>query len=97
MCLILTAAAAVITTIIWYFKFNDRKYKLGTLALMYWGASIMWSVDGIFSVIDGEGFFNMSADDALLGVIIIVCGIAAWLALLLADNIKSKKKEISGK
>lgn len=93
MCLILTAVAAVIATIIWYFKLRDRKYKFASLVLMYWGASIMWSVDGVFSVMDGEGFFNMSADDALLGALVIVCGIIAWLAIFLFSNLKAKKSK----
>ena len=39
MCLIITAFAAVITTLIWYFKAHDKSIKVGLLALMYWGAS----------------------------------------------------------
>lgn len=94
MCLVLTTFAAVFTTVIWYFKANDRKYKLGTLALMYWGASLMWFVDGIYSVIGNEDFFTLTADDAFLGVVIIAIGLIAWLVMLLAtdpDNVFLRK------
>lgn len=88
MCLILTVFAAITATVIWYFKLNDRKYKMGTLALMYWGASIMWFVDGIFAAAEGEGFFDLSVDDALLGLVIIAIGLIAWLVLLLFNDPK---------
>lgn len=84
MCLIITAFAAVIASILWYFGSGSK--KLGTLALMYWGAALMWSVDGIFSVLEGEGFFNFSADDALLGIVVVFCGLIAWLLLPLWDS-----------
>ncbi len=99
MCLILTTFAAIFATIIWYFKANDRKYKVGTLSLMYWGASIMWFVDGIYSVIGGEAFFDLSVDDALLGLVIIAIALIAWLVLLLISDPKNvflpKKKNIT--
>ncbi len=86
MCLVITAFAAVITTIVWYFKASDRKIRLGALALMYWGAALMWLVDGFFAVAEGEAFLDLSANDALLGLVIVLCGLVAWvLMLLLAD------------
>ncbi|MEZ4357497.1 MAG: hypothetical protein R2876_02545 [Eubacteriales bacterium] len=88
MCLIITAFAAVITTIIWYFKAHDKELKLGVLSLMYWGASLMWLVDSIFCVIEGEPFFDLSVDDALLGVVIVLSGLIAWLLILLFNDPK---------
>lgn len=79
MCLIITAVAAAAATALW--RFSSGGGRLGTLALMYWGAALMWSVDGIFSVLEGGGFFDLSADDALLGAVVVLCGIAAWLVL----------------
>lgn len=88
MCLIMTVFAAVAATIVWYFKLNDRKYKMGTLALMYWGASAMWFVDCIFSAADGEKFFNLSLNDAILGLVIIAAGLIVWLICLLFNDPK---------
>lgn len=45
MTLLITAFAAVITTIVWYSSEKSRNLKIGTLALAYWGASLMWLVD----------------------------------------------------
>lgn len=89
MCLMMTAFAAVITTLVWYFKVSDKKLMLGTLALMYWGATIMWFVDGLFCVAEGESFFDLSVSDALLGVLIVLCGLIAWVLMLI---IKDPKK-----
>ena len=87
MCLIITAFAAVVTTIVWYFKAHD-KAMLGVLALMYWGATIMWLVDSIFCVVGGEPFFDISADDALLGLVIVLGGLVAWVIILLYNDPK---------
>ena len=47
MTLLIAVFAAVITTIIWYTNDKRSQLKLGTLALMYWGASLMWMVDAV--------------------------------------------------
>lgn len=83
MCLVITAFAAVITTLVWYFRAHERALGLGTLALMYWGAALMWLVDGFFVVAEGEAFLDLSANDALLGVVVVLCGLAAWALMLL--------------
>jgi hypothetical protein len=86
MCLIITAFAAVIATAVWYFRLNEPKAHVGTLALMYWGASLMWSVDGVFRVVDGENFFALSLNDAALGAVIVLCALVAWIVMLLYSD-----------
>ncbi|MEG1683818.1 MAG: hypothetical protein RR295_08300 [Oscillospiraceae bacterium] len=87
MCLMITAFAAVVATILWYFKPELKKEaKLGMLALMYWGAALMWTVDGFFCVAAGEGFLELSLNDALLGAVIVLCGLIAWVVSLLLSN-----------
>ena len=54
MCLIITAAAAAFSAVLWRFKFRDPKYKFINLVFMYFGAALMWSVDGIFSVAEKQ-------------------------------------------
>lgn len=88
MCLIMTTFAAVVTTLVWYFKANQKELKLGMLALMYWGAAIMWLVDAFYGVAEGEPFFDLSADDALLGLVIVLCGLVAWVVSLLISDPK---------
>lgn len=97
MCLIITAFAAVITTAVWYFKAHDRKIRLGALALMYWGAALMWLVDGFFAVAGGEAFLDLSADDALLGLVIVLCGLVAWVVMLLCSDPKGVFRSFQAK
>lgn len=85
MCLLITAAAAAISTALR--RLGSGGKRLGTLALMYWGAALMWSVDGVFSVLEGGDFLDLSADDALLGAVVVLCGIAAWLILPLWNKL----------
>lgn len=88
MCLIITLLAAVVSTLIWYFNSNRKHLKLGTLTLMYWSASLMWTVDGIFCIANGEPFLDLSGNDALLGLVVVLCGTAAWALMLVTRNIK---------
>ncbi|MCR4717870.1 MAG: hypothetical protein K5656_11900 [Lachnospiraceae bacterium] len=90
MCLIITACAAAITAALYFTKYSDEKYNLLMLVLMYLSASLMWSVDGIFSVIGGESFFDMSANDALLGLLVVVAGAALWAVTLIINKVKKQ-------
>jgi hypothetical protein len=90
MILLLTTIAAVVTTIIWY-KNEQSKLSLGTLSLMYWGASIMWFIDAIFEYAkEGAEYFNQPfADvfnDLLLGVCVVVLGLLIWLAIIIIKD-----------
>ena len=76
MTLLTTVFAAIICTVIWYKNENARSLKVGTLVLMYWGASLMWLIDCIFSAAGGEGFFDISMEDTILGIIILAAGFA---------------------
>ena len=91
MTLLITVIAAVITTGIWYFKANDKKYMVGRLALMYWGAALMWSVDAVFEFIElGEAYFTPAPadmiNDSFLGVSVVTLGLVIWLVMLLAKD-----------
>ena len=82
MTLIITLLAAAIATIAWYVAGPNSQMKIGVLALMYWGAGLMWTVDGIASLLEGAAMI----DDALLGLVIVTTGLIAWaLYLLLKD------------
>lgn len=86
MCMLMTLLAAVIATVTWYVTAPKRNLYLGTLSLMYWGAGLMWLVDGVFCVIEGGSFLDLSVNDVLLGALIILCGLAVWLVVLLRRN-----------
>jgi hypothetical protein len=78
MCLIITVAAAVIATLLYLFKSSLKNSTFAALPLFYWGASLMWTVDGIFNLKNGEAFCEISLNDTMLGLLIAVCGIAAF-------------------
>lgn len=75
---IITALAAIVTTILWY-KMPQNKYRLSTLCLIYWGATFMWFVDHIMAFfIEGGEFFEITMDATLLGITVVLCGLVAW-------------------
>ena len=74
MTLLVTVFAAIISTILWYQKENRKELRLGTLSLMYWGASIMWFVDAI--------------NDLFLGLSVVAFGLIIWLVILLIQDPK---------
>lgn len=78
MCEIMTIIAALICTALFYVQKKngkkDRSLVLGML--MFWGASLMWLIDCIFSAAGGEGFFDISMEDTILGIIVLAAGFA---------------------
>ena len=91
MTLLVTVFAAVICTVIWYKNAPDTSMQLGTLCLMYWGASIMWLVDAIveYSEIGADFFMQDAADmlnDMYLGLSVVALGLIIWLAILLIKD-----------
>ncbi len=93
MTLLITAFAAIIATVAWYNVKADR--KLGTLALMYWGAALMWLVDSVVEYIEaGAEFFTPAADDMIndsyLGLSVVVLGLIIWTVVLLVKDPEGK-------
>jgi hypothetical protein len=80
-CLLITLAAAIAATLAWRLRGRGGGSRLDTLALMYWGAALMWTVDGFFNLAEGEPFFDLSPGDAQLGLLVAAAGLLAWLAL----------------
>ena len=104
MCLVITVLMAAVFSVLFIVSkrntgaekshgFALRKFSqpLFTTMLAFWAAAIMWSVDGIANVAGGEPFLDLSKEDALLGVIIALCGLALSAVLSLL-NTKSQKK-----
>lgn len=95
MTLVITIFAALISTIIWYFNDSKNNYKLGTLSLIYWGASLMWFIDFIFEYAElkADYFVQEIADiisDSLLGICVVALGLLAWVIILLVKDPKKK-------
>ena len=93
MTLLTTVFAAIICTVIWY-KNNERaQLHLGTLCLMYWGASLMWLADAIFEYAElgAESFVPAPLDmlnDFYLGLSVVALGLIIWLVILLIKDPK---------
>lgn len=96
MCLLMTVFAALVFTVLWAVsKKQERECKsFRTTLLMFWAASLMWSVDGIASVLGGESFFDISVSDTILGTIVLVCGLVVF-AFLFAKERRATKQSIN--
>lgn len=99
MTLMITVIAAIVATVVWYVSEQRDTYKLGTLSLIYWGASLMWLMDFVFEYAELKAdYFNQAIpdilNDALLGIAVVALGLIAWLIILLIKDPKSvfKKK-----
>ncbi len=95
MTLLITVFAAATATIFWYNTKADR--KLGTLALMYWGASLMWLVDAVVEYIEtGAEFFEQAPaemlNDTYLGLSVVALGLVIWLVILIVKDPEGKVK-----
>ena len=91
MTLLTTVFAAIICTIIWYKNLPNRELKVGTLGLMYWGASLMWFIDAVFEYNEmGAEFFTPEPLDMLndffLGISVVALGLIIWLVILLIKD-----------
>ena len=95
MTLLTTVFAALISSIIWYRKEEARKLQVGTLSLMYWGASLMWLVDSVVEYIEaGAEFFTPALEDLVndfyLGLSVVALGLVIWLVVLLVRDPQGK-------
>lgn len=89
--------AAIISTIIWYKTAPKSEMKIGTLCLIYWGASLMWFVDAVFEYAEiGAEYFNPAPADMLndfyLGLSVIAFGLIIWLVILFVKDPKGVVK-----
>ncbi len=99
MTLLTTVFAAIICTYIWYKNEEARSLKVGTLCLMYWGASIMWLVDAIFAYAEegADSFVPAPLDmlnDLYLGLSVVALGLIIWLVIVLVRDPKGVVKSI---
>ena len=92
MCLIITACTAAAFTLAFFMKKKSGgDYKSVFMAmLMFWAASLMWSMDGVASVLEGEGFFDLSIEDTILGTIIAFSG----LLVFIVHSLWQKRKRV---
>ena len=99
MTLLTTVFAAIISTVIWYRKEEARVLKVGTLSLMYWGASLMWLIDAVFEYAElgAESFVPAPLDmlnDLYLGLSVVALGLIIWLVIIFVRDPKGVVKNI---
>lgn len=91
MCELMTILAAVVFTVLYLkFRLSTVSKSLFNTMLMFWGAALMWSVDCVFSWKEGEGFFDLSREDAILGGIILACGLAFFAVSAAVERKRSR-------
>lgn len=93
MTLLVTAAAAAVSTVVWYMNENRNLYRLGTLSLIFWGATLMWFVDFIaeYTELRADYFSPEPSEvlnDLILGLAAVVIGFIAWLIFLVFKDPK---------
>ena len=91
MCLILTALAAIVSTVVWYCSATAREVKVSVLCWLFWGAAIMWLVDLVFEYAEEgakvfEPEFADVLNDSLLGLAVITISLVIWIAVLLVRD-----------
>ena len=93
MCEIITILTAIIFTALYFIQKNNgtAKKSVFTAMLMFWGAAVMWAVDGIASVAGGESFFDISMEDTILGAIILASGLLIFAILSLIEKRKAAR------
>lgn len=97
MTLLISVFAAIICTVIWYKKAPRDEMRVGKLALMYWGASLIWLADAIYEYAElgAEYFVPAAADmlnDAYLGAAVVALGLVIWLVCLFIKDPSGKVK-----
>ena len=97
MTLLITVFAAVITTLLWYTRKNDDM-QLGFLAFMFWGASLMWTVDAVFEFAELRADYFAPAledmiNDSFLGLSVVALALVIWLVRLLIKDPKGVVRE----
>ena len=87
MCTLMTAFSALILALINIYK---KSRFLATLIFIYSSAAIMWFVDAIFAKINEGEFFDLSLDDAKLGLLVLASGLALAFLVHISLLLKSK-------
>jgi len=90
MWLVTTGVSAVSVTILNFFL--PKKLKLGFLALMLWGSTIMILIDHLLGY-EGGAFLEKTTDGliksgASLGLVMLIPVLAIWLISLLITNLR---------
>ena len=96
MTLLICVFAAIIATVKWYQRKDDSMMS-GVPCVLFWGASLMWLGDAVFTYAElGAEVFTHAAEDilndAFLGLSVVALGLILWLIILLIKDPKGVVK-----
>ncbi|MFH1404298.1 MAG: hypothetical protein ABIH11_08530 [Candidatus Altiarchaeota archaeon] len=87
--------AAILVTAVW--AYTPKKYKLGDLALMLWGLSIMVFIDHVLGY-EGGPFIEMEAgglieSGTVLGLAMLIPVFIIWEIQLVISKLKNEVQQ----
>ena len=83
MTLLISVFAAIISTAVWYFCAERKKYLLNVPCYIFWGASVMWFVDAVFEYSELKtAYFTPAPEDMLNDAL----GLIVWIIILLIKD-----------
>lgn len=88
MCLLLTDVAAIICYLA--HLVTKKNFFLRDLFIIYASATIIWSVDMLFLIIEGEPPLDLSLDDTKLGLLVLFFGLVLALAIKATKTMKTR-------
>ncbi len=86
MWIISTSLAAIVVTALWYIKDPQGRYKLNTLSLMLWGATLMMFVDGMMGYISEGSFLDINLTPMMLALVLVIVALIVWEIILLITD-----------
>jgi hypothetical protein len=86
MWIISTSLAAIVVTALWYIKDPQGRYKLNTLSLMLWGATLMMFVDGMMGYISEGSFLDINLTSMMLALVLVIVALIVWEIILLITD-----------
>lgn len=98
MTLLISIFAAVVSTLVWYVSDKAKLLNTSLLCYMFWGASLMWTVDAIAEYIElGAEYFTPPIEDmvndAFLGFSVVALALVIWIvSILIKDPMHNIKK-----
>ncbi|MEM3399794.1 MAG: hypothetical protein QXP42_03095 [Candidatus Micrarchaeia archaeon] len=83
MWLVVSLVSALLASSAYLLLKNLRKYRIGMLALMLWGVSIMVAVDHLVAFLNGEPFIQLTTEglvesSILLGILMLTPVFLVW-------------------
>ena len=91
---IVSLLATIVFTILWIFVKPKKQLHFGYGALIFAGATIAWTVDGIKNFIEGDGFirFDQLWIDTVIAFWTLFFGLLIYFGVILIPMIANKHK-----